>query len=128
MDRIEMYESILTSVLHCGWLDLQTLENYIKKSEDWGIYLDIDEIAENVIDLYGKLEFNEILYGIMEAIFNNLVESEKFTDNERELLYDNFSPSLNFCDSWFNNPLDEAGNTREEAIQKLKEWVKELKK
>ena len=120
-------EKLLTAILECGISDLEKMEEFIKKAENWNVRIDLYDIIEEAKTEFGKIEFNTILYLIMRNIFYDLIQ--EFEEKDKEILYEEFNPYLNYLDSFFNNPLDELdeNSTREDAINKLKEWLNEIK-
>jgi len=118
-------EDLLMSILECGIQDLDKMEEILSKAENWLVDIDFDDVIENAKDL-GRIDFNTILYAIMENIVYDLVEDIE-DEKIREKILDNFNPFLNYLDSYFNNCLDELDekSTREEAIKCLIEEVEE---
>lgn len=129
-----MYDNLVSALLNCGVRDLNLLDELLGVAEKFEI--NIDDVIEKTRELFNKVEFNELVYILMEHIFNAVMdEVEQYageTEDKKLLkqvkdLRDNFSPFLNYIDSWFNNLLDEVDleQSRDEIIRDVIEKLRE---
>lgn len=116
----------LSNVMGWGSLDVDALEKYILIANEFGI--DIEDVKEdmsnyegNVLDINNwfystiSLTFYSIMEGLGEYVQDN-IEDEDVVDfllDKIEELKDNFSPFINYLDSWYDNILDNIDLTQE---------------
>jgi len=128
----------LKDVLNWGSLDIEALNELIEKAELLEIYPeDIREYIEN--NYMNVTDINSWFHGVMSLMFYKIVNTirnilDEDDEEHRELLNklqeweDDFSPYINYLDSWFNNPLDEIDwksvETSEDLINKVIEILK----
>ena len=129
-----MYDNLVSVLLGCGVRDLNLLNELLGVAEKFEI--NIDDVVEETRELFNKVEFNELVYILMEHIFNAVMdEVEQYAEETEdkkllqrvEDLRDNFSPFLNYIDSHFNNLLDEVDfeQSRDEIIRDVIEKLRE---
>lgn len=98
----------------------------IETAEHWGV--EIFEIREDIKSYDGditdvnswfhstiSLTFYKVLEGLEEFIEENIEDEEEnsLAIEKLEELRDDFSPFINYLDSWFNNILDEIDLTED---------------
>jgi len=118
----------LYDVLDWAYLDVEKLEWYLEIASRLGI--SIDDVKEEIEEFNGDTSnINNWFYAVIELIFWN-VTNKLFeqTDDENlkyeiETMQDNFSPYINYMDSWFDNDLD---NIDWDNVDNLDEAVDEL--
>ncbi len=122
-----------------GYLDVETLERYVKDLEKVGG--DIEDAKEFVEDIGAdNTEINHWFYAVIDRIFylvldkaREEVEKIESEDEKEDLksklkdLEDNFSPYTNYMDSWFNNCLDGIDFERDDYVEQLIKLLKEDK-
>jgi len=122
----------LTDVLDWGSLDINALEKRISEAEKIGVTL--DDIKDYVEDLENKTDINTWIYATLNCIFQKTCDllKEEFPEKESiiESWEDDYSPFINYLDSWQNNELDEidfdSNNWKEELISILNERYQPL--
>ena len=119
---MEDCKEILTVLLNCGKIELDTLEELIKKGKKWKA-LEWDEVRKKIGT---DIDINLFLGAVMSSIFEDLIE--ELPEELQDIALERFNPWLNYSDSQFNNCLDylDETNERRDAIKCLKEWALEL--
>lgn len=134
----------LSNVMGWGSLDVDALKKYILIANEFGI--DIEDVKEDMSSYEGdildinnwfystiSLTFYSIMEGLGEYVQDN-IEDEDVVDfllDKIEELKDNFSPFINYLDSWYNNILDnidltqEADNIFNDIVQEMYEDLEE---
>lgn len=101
---------LITSLLECGFMDLDRLEEAAKAYEAMTDN-DISDAIERVADWghEGQLKYSHLMHVFLDdvtrAVADNLQERELITEEKADELRDS-SPFVNFMDSWYNNELD----------------------
>ena len=120
-----MWEALLTQLLDCGPADLEKLKEIITKGEKWGA-IDWYDVKDMLSLKRDPPKFNQVMYAIMYSIMDNL--TSELSEEEKEMLMEDFEPYVNYLDSYFNNCLDllDENSTRDEAIKCLKDMLAEI--
>lgn len=122
----------LTDILGWGSLDVEKLEEYLEIAQKFNI--DIYDIREDIKGYGGDItDINSWFYSVINFIFNNVMdEVEKSTDDKTILekvdeLRNNFSPYINYMDSWFDNFLDniDLNQDKENIIKDVIKYLQE---
>ena len=115
----------LTDVLNWGGLDISALENRISEAEKIGVTL--DDIKDNVDEFGNRTNINYWFDAVLSCIFQKTCNLLKEEFPEKEFIIksweDDYSPFINYLDSWHNNELDEIdfdeNNWKEELLSLL---------
>ena len=115
----------LTDVLGWAYLDIQELEKNMEICEGFGIYA--DDIKDDIQGYNGDAtDINNWIYSAISLSFYHVINetrghieaNDDYNDIADDLLYlideleNNFSPFINYMDSWYNNILDEIDLTQ----------------
>ena len=133
MTRDETIKEILVDTLNCGYSDVDLVISLYKMALKIGAIEGFYNVVDKAEDLgYEKLDCNVVIYVLMREIVYSLAED--VGEDFREWLDEEWSPYVNYLDSWFNiDPLDEVkwnGKrvNREKLVRELKKWFKNNKK
>ncbi|MGB9760403.1 MAG: hypothetical protein ACP5PT_07455 [Brevinematia bacterium] len=113
MEKEEIQEDLLLSILHCGHRDIERLIEVLKLARKFNVT--IDDVVSDVEENAEKMKFNNLMYSAMELILNKIaekVEDEEISEKLRE-----HEIYVNYMDSWFNiSALDELSNLDMERL------------
>ena len=127
----------LTDILDWGQLDIESLEVHIDIAKHWGI--EVYNIRDNIKDMGGDLtNINAWFYSVIDFTFYEVMKEfesyikERFNNDSFQDEYinivekigntkDNFSPFINYLDSWYSNLFDsmDLGKDHNEVLQEI---------
>ena len=120
-EKLDMLYDILSAALDCRWKDIQKLLEIADFANRIDVKMDFFEIVNRVKEYDMRLDINSVLYETMYWIMEDLLEDVDI--DTAEMIWNEWSPFINYFDSWFNNPIDELlyeeDVSREGVIQKL---------
>jgi len=123
-------DELLTSLLQCGYLDLERLAEVFELAKKLGI--SIDYIIDSAYEVTGgAIEFNDIIYSAMRLTLDKIADEIENVEPEIAEKLRDWEVLTNYMDSWFNiEPLDNLGlkdvdqKTKEQIIKEVVEYVK----
>jgi len=130
-ERIENFkDELLTSLLQCGYRDLERLAEVFAVAEKFGIK--VDDVIDDASQITGgAVEFNDIIYSAMRLVLEKIADEIENVEPEIAEKLRDWEISVNYMDSWFNiEPLDGIGlkdadkKTKEQIIKEVVEYVK----
>lgn len=128
--KIDFYVDFLTSIMECGFYDLQRLYEVYTLATKFGIT--VDDIISSAEDIGATLDFNSIMYVTMRIVLDAIADKVEDTEPEVADKLRDWDVLVNYMDSWFNiECLDELRTPEEiEAIstdELAKKVVQEMK-
>ena len=131
----------LTDILEWGYFDIKELNTRMEQASTWDIYnTDIIDYIEGIngdktnINTWIYSTINLTFYKVIEALREHIVdaidgEDEQLQDIEYYIdnLEDEFSPYINYMDSWYSNILDniDLDNKRDRILDDLLYEIKQ---
>ena len=130
MNDEEVMRLWLEAILDGGSRDIQFFINKVKTFEKIGFDIDFDEMKDLIEDIEDNTaNINSWIEALMRVVIDQITAklNDRGYEDVAEKLNDEFSPYLNFLDSWFNiECLDEAEDTKMEDL--IKCIIKEVRK
>ena len=131
----------LTDILEWGYFDIKELNTRMEQASTWDICnTDIIDYIEGIngdktdINTWIYSTINLTFYKVIEALREHIVdtmdaEDERLQDIEYYIdkLEDEFSPYINYMDSWYSNILDniDLDNKRDRILDDLLYEIKQ---